>query len=476
MRIPAGDTAIFYRGGFLVSQPASENKMGVMPENKLLLNMALPMIVSMLIQACYNIVDSYFVSKLSQDALNAVSLAFPVQNLMIAVAVGTGVGINALLSRSLGQKDFTRANRTAMNGLLLEILSGLVFTALGLTCARLFYTIQTDIPGIIAYGVDYLTIIAGCSMGIFVSVACERLVQATGRTVYAMIIQGTGSVINLILDPILIFGLFGFPRLEVAGAAVATVAGQIVGGLVGLYLSLTHNPELQMSWKGLKPSREIIGGIYSVGLPSIIMQSIGSVMVFGMNQILIAFTSTATAVFGIYFKLQSFIFMPVFGLNNGMVPIVAYNYGARKPERIIKTVRLAVIYAVCIMAVGFALFQLFPDVFLSLFEAEGEDAGDLLAIGVPALRIISTSFLLAGFCIVSGSVFQALGHGVLSLAVSVVRQLIVLLPAAFLLARLGGLHVVWWAFPFAELFSTTLTALFLCWVYKKEVAPMRETK
>ena len=462
-----------------MSQPASENKMGVMPENKLLLNMALPMIISMLIQACYNIVDSYFVSKLSEDALNAVSLAFPVQNLMIAVAVGTGVGINALLSRSLGQKDFDRANRTAMNGLLLEVVSGLVFTALGLTCARLFYTIQTDIPGIIAYGVDYLAIIAGCSMGIFVSVATERLVQATGRTVYAMVIQGTGSVINLILDPILIFGLFGFPRLEVAGAAVATVAtvaGQIVCGLVRLYLSLTHNPELQMSWKGLKPSREIIGGIYSVGLPSIIMQSIGSVMVFGMNQILIAFTSTATAVFGIYFKLQSFIFMPVFGMNNGMVPIVAYNYGARKPERIIKTVRLAVIYAVCIMAVGFALFQLFPDVFLSLFEAEGEDAGDLLAIGVPALRIISTSFLLAGFCIVSGSVFQALGHGVLSLAVSVVRQLIVLLPAAFLLARLGGLHMVWWAFPFAELFSTTLTAVFLCWVYKKEVAPMRETK
>ena len=459
-----------------MSQPANENKMGVMPENKLLLNMALPMIISMLIQACYNVVDSYFVAKLSQDALNAVSLAFPVQNLMIAVAVGTGVGINALLSRSLGQKDFERADRTAMNGVLLEGLSGLVFTALGLTCARLFYTIQTDIPGIISYGVDYLTIIAGCSMGIFVSVAAERLVQATGRTVYAMVIQGTGSVINLILDPILIFGLFGFPRLEVAGAAVATVAGQIVGGLVGLCLSLTRNPEIHMSFAGLRPKKEIISGIYSVGLPSIIMQSIGSVMVFGMNQILIAFTSTATAVFGIYFKLQSFIFMPVFGLNNGMVPIVAYNYGARKPERIIKTVKLAVTYAVCIMAVGFALFQLFPDVFLSLFEAEGEEAGDLLTIGVPALRIISTSFLLAGFCIVCGSVFQALGHGVLSLAVSVVRQLIVLLPAAFLLARLGGLHVVWWSFPFAELFSTTLSALFLYWVYQKEVAPMREKK
>ena len=459
-----------------MSQPAQENKMGVMPENKLLLNMALPMIISMLIQACYNVVDSYFVAKLSQDALNAVSLAFPVQNLMIAVAVGTGVGINALLSRSLGQKDFVRANRTAMNGVLLEAVSGLVFTVLGLTCARLFYIIQTDIPGIISYGADYLTIIAGCSMGIFMSVATERLVQATGRTVYAMVIQGTGSVINLILDPILIFGLFGFPRLEVAGAAVATVAGQIIGGLVGLYLSLTHNPEIQMSFAGLRPNKDIIGGIYSVGLPSIIMQSIGSVMVFGMNQILIAFTSTATAVFGIYFKLQSFIFMPVFGLNNGMVPIVAYNYGARKPDRIIKTVRLAIAYAVGIMAVGFALFQLFPDVFLGLFEAEGEEAGDLLAIGVPALRIISTSFLLAGFCIVTGSVFQALGHGVLSLTVSVVRQLIVLLPAAFVLARLGGLHVVWWSFPLAELFSTTLSVLFLYHVYKKEVAPMRETK
>lgn len=459
-----------------MSQPAQENKMGVMPENRLLLNMALPMIASMLIQACYNVVDSYFVAQLSQDALNAVSLAFPVQNLMIAVAVGTGVGINALLSRSLGQKDFERANRTAMNGLLLEIISGLVFTVLGLTCARLFYTIQTDIPGIVNYGVDYLTVIAGCSMGIFLSVATERLVQATGRTVYAMVIQGTGSVINLILDPILIFGLGPFPRMEVMGAAVATVAGQITGGLVGLYLSLTHNPEIQMSWKGLRPSRDIIGGIYSVGLPSIIMQSIGSVMVFGMNQILIAFTATATAVFGIYFKLQSFIFMPVFGLNNGMVPIVAYNYGARKPERIIKTVRLAVCYAVGIMVVGFALFQIFPDVFIGLFEAEGETSGDLLTIGVPALRIISWHFLVAGISVVSMSVFQALGHGVLSLIVSIIRQLVILLPVAFLLARLGGLHVVWWAFPVAEVFAVSLCILFLFRVYRREIAPMERDK
>ncbi len=459
-----------------MAQPANENKMGIMPENKLLLNMALPMILSMLIQACYNIVDSYFVAKLSEDALNAVSLAFPVQNLMIAVSVGTGVGINALLSRSLGQKDQERANRTAMNGVMLEVVSGLVFTVLGLTCARLFYTVQTDIPGIVEYGADYLTIITGCSMGIFLSVACERLVQATGRTVYAMVIQGTGSVINLILDPILIFGLFGFPRMEVAGAAVATVTGQIIGGLVGLYLSLTHNPELQMSVAGLRPSREIIKGIYSVGLPSIIMQSIGSVMVFGMNQILIAFTATATAVFGIYFKLQSFIFMPVFGLNNGMVPIVAYNYGAQKPERITRTVKLAMAYAVGIMAVGFALFQLFPDVFLSLFEAEGEDAGDLLTIGVPALRIISFHFLVAGICVVSMSVFQALGHGVLSLIVAIVRQLIVLLPTAFLLSRLGGLDVVWWAFPAAETIAVMLCLLFLFRVFQKEIIPMQETK
>ena len=459
---------------FLVSQPASENKMGIMPENKLLLNMAVPMIISMLIQACYNVVDSYFVSKLSEDALNAVSLAFPVQNLMIAVAVGTGVGINALLSRSLGQKDQERANRTAMNGTLLEIVSGLVFTVLGLTFARTYYIIQTDIPGIVRYGADYLTIVTGACIGIFLSVTCERLVQATGRTVYAMVIQGVGSVINLILDPILIFGLFGFPRLEVAGAAVATVAGQIAGGLVGLYLALTHNPEIQMSFKGLRPSREIIGNIYSVGLPSIIMQSIGSVMVFGMNQILIAFTSTATAVFGIYFKLQSFIFMPVFGLNNGMVPIVAYNYGARKPDRIVKTAKLAIAYAMGIMVAGFALFQLFPQVFLGLFTAEGEDPAALLAIGVPALRIISISFLFAGFCIVSSSVFQALGHGVLSLAVSAIRQLVVLLPAAFLLAQTGSLDAVWWAFPFADLFAVASSALFLCYVYKKEIAPMKQ--
>ena len=321
-------------------QAGKENKMGIMPENKLLLNMAVPMILSMLVQALYNVVDSYFVSKLSEDALNAVSLAFPMQNLMISVAVGTGVGINALLSRSLGQKDFDRANRTAMNGALLEGLSCLAFTVLGLTCSQVNSPVQTDIPGIVEYGTDYLTIVCGASMGLFMAVTCERLVQATGRTVYAMITQGIGALTNIILDPILIFGLFGFPRMEVAGAALATVAGQILGGLVGVYFNLRHNPEIQLTLKNLRPSSGVIGGIYSVGLPSIVMQSIGSVMVFGVNQILLAFTSTATAVFGVYFKLQSLIFMPVFGLNNGMVPIVAYNYGARKPDRILKTIKL----------------------------------------------------------------------------------------------------------------------------------------
>lgn len=453
-----------------MERPA-ENKMGVMPVNKLLLNMAVPMIISMLVQAFYNVVDSVFVAQLSEDALNAVSLAFPVQNLMIAVAVGTGVGINALLSRSLGQKDFERANQTAMNGLFLAAASCLVFTILGWTCARLFYTVQTDIPGIVEYGTDYLTIVSGVSVGIFLSIACERLLQATGRTFYTMITQATGAIINIILDPILIFGLFGFPRMEVAGAAVATVVGQICGGLLALFFNLTRNPDIKLSWKNFLPRKAIVAGIYSVGIPSIAMQSIGSVMVFGMNQILIAFTQTATAVFGVYFKLQSFIFMPVFGLNNGMVPIVAYNYGARKPARIMKTIRLSVCYAVGIMLVGLLIFQFASPALLRLFQSGESASGDLLRIGVPALRIISYSFLFAGYCIVATAVFQALGHGVLSLVVSVVRQLFVLLPVAFLLSRVGGLDWVWWAFPIAELVAVVLCTVFLKHVYHKEIAP-----
>ena len=456
-----------------MEEQVRENKMGVMPVNRLLLNMAVPMMMSMLVQALYNVVDSYFVAKLSEDALNAVSLAFPMQNLMIAVAVGTGVGINSLLARSLGQKNQKKADRVAMNGLLLAALSCLVFTVLGLTCSRLFYTVQTDIAPIVNYGEDYLIIVCGMSAGLFAGVTLDRLLQATGRTFLTMITQAVGAVANIILDPIMIFGLFGFPRMEVAGAALATVIGQILGALLSLYFNLRRNPDIHFSLRGLRPSGPIIRGIYSVGVPSIAMQSIGSVMVFGMNQILISFTSTATAVLGVYFKLQSFFFMPVFGLNNGMVPIVAYNYGARRPDRITRTIRLSVTYAVCIMLIGLLLFQVIPHVFLGMFMAEGETSGDMLTIGVPALRTISLSFLFAGACVVSSSVFQALGHGVLSLVVSVVRQLVVLLPVAFILSRVGELSLVWWAFPIAELFAVILCILFLRRVYLREIKPLQ---
>ena len=459
----------------MTEQPAAENKMGVMPVNSLLLNMSIPIMISMLVQAFYNVVDSYFVSQLSMDALNAVSLAFPVQNLMIAVSVGTGVGFNALLSRSLGQGNLEKVNRSALNGLFLTVLSSLVFMALGLTCSRLFYSIQTDIEGIVDYGTDYLTIVCGASLGLFTAVAMERMLQATGRTFYTMLSQAAGAVANIILDPILIFGLGPFPKMEVAGAALATVLGQFLGCGVGLFFNLTRNPEVKLSLRGFRPHGQTIREIYSVGAPSIIMQSIGSVMVFGMNQILIAFTETATAVFGVYFKLQSFFFMPVFGLNNGMVPIVSYNFGARKPERIIKTVRLSVCYATALMVIGCIIFHVFPEQLLTLFQSEQEAGGDLVATGVPALRTISLSWLLAGFSIVSSSVFQALNHGMFSLSVSLVRQLVVLLPTAFLLSLFFPLEAVWLAFPIAELFSSGMCALFLRRIYRRDVAPLAQT-
>lgn len=450
---------------------ARENKMGIMPVNRLLLTMAIPIIISMLVQALYNVVDSIFVAKLSEDALNAVSLAFPVQNLMISVAVGTGVGINALLSKSLGERDQRKVNGTAVNGLFLSFLNFVVFALIGLTCSRLFFAVQTDIERIVNYGESYMMICCICSFGLFFQVTFERILQATGRTVYTMITQATGAVINIILDPIMIFGLFGFPRLEVAGAALATVTGQIIAAGLSVWINHYKNPDVHVTFRKFRPSRSIIGGIYSVGVPSIAMQSIGSVMVFGVNKILLAFTPTATAVFGVYFKLQSFIFMPVFGLNNGMVPIVAYNYGAQKPDRIMKTIKLSIAYAVGIMLVGLLIFQVGSPTLLQLFQAEEGATGDLLLIGVPALRTISISFLFAGYCIVSSSVFQALGHGVLSLAVSVVRQLVVLLPVAYLLSKLGDLSLVWWAFPCAELFALMLCTIFLRHVYKKEIRP-----
>lgn len=445
-----------------------ENKMGVMPVNKLLLNMSLPMMVSMLVQALYNIVDSIFVAKLSENALTAVSLAFPIQTLLIALGTGTGVGINSLLSKQLGEKDLKQVSKTAMNGVFLAVISYLVFVFVGIVGVRPFYASQVKDadPEILTFGVQYLTIVCVCSFGLYAQLVFEKLLQSTGKTLYSMITQAVGAVTNIILDPILIFGLLGMPKLGVAGAAVATVIGQIVGGTLGLIFNIRVNKEITLSVKGFRPDGNTIANIYKVGVPSIIMQAIGSVMTYGMNQILIAFSSTATAVFGVYFKLQSFFFMPVFGLNNGMIPIVAFNYGAGRRSRVVKAIRCSLVYAFVLLLAGFIVFETIPAVLLGLFEASDE----MLAIGVPALRVIAVHFLIAWFCIIAGSVFQALGNGVYSLVVSVARQLVVLLPVAFILARLGGLHAVWWAFPIAELMSFCVSSIFMMRINRKVIS------
>ena len=440
----------------------AENKMGIMPENKLLLSMSLPMMASMLVQALYNIVDSIFVARISENALTAVSLAFPLQTLMIALGGGMGVGVNALLSKALGEKDYKLVNKVANNGVFLSVVNALIFVLIGVFAVKPFYLSQTSDTEIVAYGVEYLSIVCCCSIGIYTQFIFEKLLQSTGNTFYTMITQATGAIINLILDPILIFGLFGLPELGVAGAAIATVAGQIVAGILAIVINEKKNHEVNVSLKGFKPCGNTIKRIYIVGVPSIIMQSIGSIMVYGMNKILIAFSSTAAAVFGIYFKLQSFIFMPIFGLNNGMVPIIAYNYGARHRKRMTKTIKLSVAYAVAIMAVGTLVFQLIPDKLFMLFDASEH----MLSMGVPALRIISLHFIIAGFCIVAGSVFQALGNAVYSMINSICRQLVVLLPAAYILARIGGVNYVWWSFPIAELMSLIMSVIFMVKIYK----------
>ena len=451
--------------------PERENKMGTMPVPKLLITMSRPMMISMLVQALYNIVDSMFVAQLSEDALTAVSLAFPIQTLMIAVASGTGVGINALLSRNLGEKNFEGADSAAKNGLFLGIASCIVFAVVGLLGSHFFFALQTDNQTIVKYGTEYLTIITLCSAGIFLQITFERLMQSTGKTIYNMITQGTGAIINIILDPIMIFGLFGFPRMEVAGAALATITGQVVAVSMSFYFNATRNKEINISLKGFRPHAKTIAIIYEVGIPSIIMQAIGSVMTFGMNKILLMFSSTAAAVFGVYFKLQSFIFMPVFGLNNGMIPIIAYNYGARNKKRITQAAKLSVLIAVTIMIIGLVIFQTCSGFLLkNLFDA----SENMLSIGVPALRIISLSFLFAGYCIIVGSVFQALGNGVYSLIVSVARQLVVILPVAYLFARFFGLSMVWWSIPIAEIVSVILSTLLLRRIYRLKVKPLED--
>ncbi len=445
-----------------------ENKMGVMPVNKLLITMSLPMMASMLVQALYNIVDSIFVSMISENALSAVSLAFPIQTLLIAVATGTGVGVNAILSRALGEKNNDKASSIAMHGIFLAIVSYVIFVIIGIFAVKPFYQSQTsgaDVE-IFNYGVQYASIICIASFGVFGQIIFERLLQSTGKTIYSMYVQATGAIINIIFDPIFIFGLFGMPKLGVAGAALATVLGQIVAAIMALFFNFKVNKEIKLSLKGFKIDKKMIGIIYSVGAPSIIMQAIGSIMNYGMNLILIGFTSTATAVFGVYYKIQSIFFMPVFGLNNGMVPIIAYNYGAGNRKRLVKTIKLSVMYAMILTLMGFLAFQILPDKLLGLFEASSK----MLEIGIPALRIISFSYLAAGFCIVAGSVFQSLGNGMYSLFVSVARQLIILLPAAFVLSKLGGLVAVWWSFPIAEVMSLAVSALLMYRINKNIIS------
>lgn len=442
-----------------------ENKMGVMPVNKLLVTMSLPMILSMLVQALYNIVDSMFVSRISENAFTAVSLAFPLQMLMIAVGTGTGVGINAMLSKALGAKQQKKVNKIAANGIILVFVSYLLFLIIGICFVGKFYESQTNITEILDGGKAYLTICCCFSLGLLGQLIFEKLLQSTGKTIQSMIIQLVGAVINMILDPILIFGLFGMPAMGVAGAAIATVIGQTIAAIIALILNVRYNREIEFSINKLVPDFAIIKRIYTVGIPCIIMQAIGSLMVYVINLILISFSSTATAVFGAYFKLQSFIFLPVFGLNNGMISIIAYNYGAGKRKRVISTIKLSFIYGEIIMLIGFLCFQLFPVQLLLLFKAS--DA--MLEIGVPAMKTISLSFLFAGFCFIAGAMFQALGNAMYSMIASIARQLVVLVPVAYALSLTKVLNYVWWAFPIAEVMSLFMSILFLCLVYKKVI-------
>ncbi len=451
-----------------------ENKMGTQPINKLLVSMAIPIIISMLVQALYNIVDSIFIGNYDINGLTAVSLAFPFQNLMIAVATGTGVGMNAVLSKFLGEKNNKGANTAAGNGFILAVISSLVFAIVSLFGSKLYFSAQNPNPEIVEQGIIYLWICGGLSFGIFGQIIFERMLQATGKTIYTMFSQGIGAVINIILDPIMIFGLFGFPEMGVAGAALATVTGQIIAFIIAFCFNAKKNEYIRLSKESMKLDKKIVGKIYSIGVPSILMVAIGSVMTFCLNKILTGFdniktvygpnTGTlATTAFGVYFKLQSFIFMPIFGLNNAMVPIIAYNYGARNRQRIQKTLTLSIIYATSIMLIGLSAFQIIPDKLLAWFN----DDPALIGIGVSALRTISIAFIFAGFCIVSGSVFQALGKGKYSLIMSAARQLLFLLPIAYLFSLTGNIDLVWLGFPLAEIAAVTLCIFYIKRIFKK---------
>lgn len=442
--------------------------MGYMPIFKLVVNMSLPMIISMLVQALYNVVDSMFVSRVSENALTAVSLAFPAQNLMIGVATGTAVGVNALLSKSLGEKNYKRANQIAENGIFLSFIGFLIFLIFGLFGTEVFFRTQTDIEDIISSGVDYLRVCSCFSFGIFGQIIFERLMQSTGRTFYTMITQGVGAIINIVLDPIFIFGYFGLPALGAKGAAIATVIGQIIAFIIAAILNKKKNPDINLKLKEFRPNLKIIGRIYSIGIPSIIMVAVGSIMTFSINKIVIAFTETAAAVFGVYFKLQSFVFMPLFGMNNGVIPIISFNYGARNKQRVMKTIGTAILFALFFMAIGLLAMQLLPKELLSIFNASDQ----MIKIGVPALKTISISYIFAGFSVVLISVFQAFGKGLFSMSISIARQLVVLVPCAYLLSKTGELDNVWWAFPIAEVMSVLVAGAFFIYLYKKVITKL----
>ncbi len=447
----------------------TENKMGVMPVNKLIITMSTPIIISMLIQALYNVVDSIFVSRVSENALTAVSLAFPVQVVIIAMGVGAAVGMNSALSRALGAKDFAEVNKIAGNGFFTAILNSVLFLIVGILFSGAYFRSITDNAEIVELGTSYLMICTAASFGVFFQIIAERLLQSTGRTVLSMAVQAVGAIINIILDPILIFGLFGFPELGISGAAIATVIGQIIAGILGVYLNAKYNKEIKLELKNLKPEKATIFKIYKVGLPSIIMQSIGSVTTYGLSLILISFTETATAVLGVYYKIQSIFIMPVLGLNSGVIPIIAYNYGAGKPERIKQATKYVIIYACALMWIGLVVFQIFPDQLLRLFDA----SEDMLEIGRVALRVGALSFVFAGLCIGCSAVYQGLGNGVYSMIISFCRQLIILLPAAYLLSLTGEVNAVWWAIPIAELMSVTLSLVFLKRINRNVVAKIK---
>ena len=439
----------------------AENKMGVMREGKLLMSMALPMIISMLFQAMYNVVDSVFVSRYSMDGLTAVSTAFPIQNLMIGVFSGLGVGFNAFISKALGEKKFDRANEVARQGIFLEAIGYIIFLIIGLFFAKTFMMSQTKDAQVIQYGTEYLEVCCGCAFGI--------ALQSTGRTMYSMITQILGAVINLILDPIMIFGLLGCPRMGVKGAAIATVCGQCIAGTLAMLFNIRKNPDLHITFRRFRPHGEIIGKILSVGVPSVIMVAIGSVMNYFLNLILFSFSKMAVAVFGAYFKVQSMAFMPVFGLNNGMIPIISYNYGAKRADRMIRTMKLGVMVGCSIMLFCLVVMQLFPGRILKIFDATDE----MLVMGVPAVRIMSTAFIFAGFSVTCSGMFQAVGKGVYSMIVSMARQLFVILPVAYFLSKmLNSVNGVWAAFPIAEVFSVVISALLLIRVYKNIVKPI----